>query len=82
MPQFDDAASVADIAECLYERLVALKNRSFKDDRARRILVAVAGVPGSGKSTVTAAVARLYFERQGRALAILPMVQLISIDDS
>jgi pantothenate kinase len=74
MPHFDETVSVGNIAEHLYQRLIALKKRGVDDQSSRRRLVAVAGVPGSGKSTVTAAVAKLYHERQGRPLTILPMV--------
>jgi Mrp family chromosome partitioning ATPase len=74
MPHFDETVSVGDIAEVLYQRLIALRKRCADDQSSRRCLVAVAGVPGSGKSTVTAAVARLYHERLGKTLTILPMV--------
>jgi pantothenate kinase len=74
MPHFDETVSVKDIAEELYERIIALKNRCAEENTSRRILVAVAGVPGSGKSTITAALSKLYHERQDKTLTILPMV--------
>ncbi|KIW01440.1 uncharacterized protein PV09_07198 [Verruconis gallopava] len=72
MPHFDETDSVERIAETLYERLVALKSQNAVDS-TRRILVAVAGVPGSGKTTITTALSKLYESREGKALTILPM---------
>ena len=78
MPHFDENVAISDIAEQLYQRLVALKKQPqlAREQVVRRRLVAVAGVPGSGKSTVTAAVAKLWLERQNTPLMILPMVRL------
>jgi Mrp family chromosome partitioning ATPase len=74
MPHFQEVPALAEIAEQLYDRLVTLKTACQNEQISRRCLVAVAGVPGSGKSTVTAALAKLFLERQGRQLTILPMV--------
>lgn len=76
MPHFEEDVPLGDIAETLYQRLIALKKKISENNTTRRCLVAVAGVPGSGKSTITAAVAKLYHDRQGRSLTILPMVCL------
>ena len=73
MPHFDEDVHLHDVAEQLYHRLIILSKKSCENDTRRR-LVAVAGVPGSGKSTLTAAVAKIYLERQCRPLTILPMV--------
>jgi pantothenate kinase len=74
MPHFDETASLGDTAETLYQRLIDLKSKYAEVNNTRRMLVAVAGIPVSGKSVLTSAVARLYEERQGQTLTILPMV--------
>lgn len=74
MPHFEEEIPLREGAEQLYDRLVAVRKACQNKQRARRCLVAVAGVPGSGKSTVTAALAKLFQEREGRRLTILPMV--------
>lgn len=81
MPHFDEHVAIGDIAEQLYQRLLTLKKQQCVEEQARRRLVAVAGVPGSGKSTVTAAVAKLWYERQGKPLTILPMVKCLPLND-
>jgi len=73
MPHFEGALGIDEIANRLYERLMAVRERHAKDE-SHRILVAVAGVPGSGKSTITAALAEVYLRKQKQRLAIFPMV--------
>lgn len=76
MPHFEEAVSIEETANHLYERLIALRDRYAKDE-SHRILVAVAGVPGSGKSTIAAALSKIYFRKQQRRLAVFPMVRFL-----
>lgn len=54
------------------ERLLAEQSRSHP---SRRVLIAVAGVPGSGKSTITAALIQDLRRHAIEDVAILPMVR-------
>lgn len=60
------------IAE-LGERLTSLLERNPPSSH-RRILIALAGVPGSGKSTISAALVKKFSTSGLEKIAILPMV--------
>ena len=63
--------SLVEVCAILQDRLLSLLNDS---PRNRRIIIALAGVPGSGKSTI-AATLLAHLDRIGiRDVAVAPMV--------
>ncbi|OCL02557.1 nicotinamide riboside kinase [Glonium stellatum] len=61
-----------DTTKVLYDRLTALQERLLVDSGGR-ILVALAGVPGFGKSMIATALAEISRQQEDKNLAILPM---------
>lgn len=62
----------------LASRVEKLLNRQGSNPR-QRLLVALAGVPGSGKSTVSHAVLRELASRGIQDVAVVPMVNLFAL---
>lgn len=62
------------IVETLRARVEHLLARQAADP-SRRILIALAGVPGAGKTTVTSALLRDFAKRGMDSVVVVPMVQ-------
>ncbi|KAF9730946.1 hypothetical protein PMIN06_004604 [Paraphaeosphaeria minitans] len=67
------ASSLRSIILHLAKRVEGLLNRQASSDTPSRILVALAGVPGSGKSTVSAALLEELAARGITDIAVVPM---------
>lgn len=64
-----------EIITTLSERLTKLLERN-EEISGKRILVAFAGSPGSGKTTISAALTEAFNVRQNVNVTVLPMVRL------
>ena len=64
---------MADVVETLCGRLADLLEKNQSTSR-RRILIAFAGTPGSGKSTISAALTKAFSLKKMGNIAVLPMV--------
>lgn len=60
----------------LKDRINKLLQHQKTKDPTQRILIALAGVPGSGKSTISDALLRLLPEYGIHDVAVLPMVSI------
>jgi pantothenate kinase len=69
----NDSPSVTDTAALLCRRIEALLSSQALKDPGRRILIALAGVPGSGKSTVSSAVLKALPSYGIYNVTVLPM---------
>lgn len=75
----DDLEATASFLASRLDRLLQTQRESTAK---RRIIIALAGVPGSGKSTISAAILSALSERGVRDAAILPMVSFDQISPS
>ncbi|KAJ9645252.1 hypothetical protein H2199_003258 [Coniosporium tulheliwenetii] len=66
------AAGLNSVADLLHERIVRLR-KQYPSDTRRRVLIALAGVPGSGKSTISAALMEALRDRNVDGVALVPM---------
>lgn len=62
----------------LTERIERLLKRQKATNPRRRVLIALAGVPGSGKSTISDALLQMLPEHGIDDLAVLPMASRVS----
>ena len=69
------SGSLVGACEILQDRLISLLNDSPSE---RRVVIALAGVPGSGKSTIAAALLAHLDKAGTRDVFIAPMVRLKS----
>jgi len=63
------------IAAILNQRIVSLLERQTATPR-QRMLVALAGVPGSGKSTISSALIRKLSGQDAKYIAVVPMASI------
>lgn len=61
--------------QILYQRVRALVAR-YPPSTHRRILIALAGSPGSGKTTISSALQRSFNETNAEQIQIIPMVRV------
>lgn len=71
--------SLYEMALMLTERIESLLKRQKATNPRRRVLIALAGVPGSGKSTISAALLQVLPEYGIDDLAVLPMASLFFV---
>lgn len=62
-----------EVEKSLYKRLQRLLERSASHPE-RRILIALAGTPGSGKSTIASALVRSFNATNKEKIQVIPMV--------
>lgn len=65
--------SVTQVVETLHRRIVDLLQRNSGNPQ-KRLIIAIAGVPGSGKSTISGALQSLLRSHGVGNLSVLPMV--------
>ena len=67
-----------DIEQTLYERIQLLLKLNH-DSPERRILIALAGAPGSGKSTISASLITRWNSKNEEHIQVVPMVRSASL---
>ncbi|KAI5460215.1 phosphoribulokinase/uridine kinase [Mariannaea sp. PMI_226] len=68
-----ERGSIADTVSSLCQRVESLITRRKVSQSNERILIAMAGVPGSGKSTISAALLDALRQRDNADVVVLPM---------